>query len=48
MSEWLGCSIAFPHRIGADRICTSAWHQVVGAAEAGARMHVLTASVHKP
>jgi glycosyltransferase involved in cell wall biosynthesis len=27
---------SFPHKIGAGRICTTAWHQVSGVAEAGA------------
>lgn len=39
---------SFPHRIGAGRICTTAWHQVAGLADAGARVTVLTASVAKP
>ncbi|MCK7470635.1 MAG: hypothetical protein MZU95_07465 [Desulfomicrobium escambiense] len=29
---------SFPHRIGADRICTTAWYQVWGLAEAGAQV----------
>lgn len=36
---------SFPHRIGAARICTTAWYQAVGAAEAGADVLVLTGSV---
>ncbi|MGH2935402.1 MAG: glycosyltransferase family 4 protein [Gaiellaceae bacterium] len=39
---------SFPHRIGAGRICTTAWHQVVTASEAGAAVEVHTASVHRP
>jgi len=27
---------SFPHKLGADRICTTAWHQVDGLAAAGA------------
>jgi glycosyltransferase involved in cell wall biosynthesis len=38
---------SFPHKIGADRICLTAWHQVVGAAAAGADMHVDPGVVHK-
>lgn len=38
----------FPHRIGAARICTTAWHQAAGVAEAGGDVLVLPASVQKP
>lgn len=36
---------SFPHKLGAARICTTAWHQVEGAAQAGAKMTVLTGSI---
>jgi glycosyltransferase involved in cell wall biosynthesis len=39
---------SFPHRIGAGRICTTAWHQAVGAAAAGARVTVFAAAVARP
>jgi glycosyltransferase involved in cell wall biosynthesis len=39
---------SFPHRIGAARICTTAWHQAAGAAEAGADVLVMPGSVHRP
>ena len=39
---------SFPHKIGADRICTTAWHQVDGAAKAGAGMSVYTGAVQRP
>jgi glycosyltransferase involved in cell wall biosynthesis len=39
---------SFPHKIGAARICTTAWHQAAGAAEAGADVFVMPGSVHRP
>jgi glycosyltransferase involved in cell wall biosynthesis len=39
---------SFPHKIGAARICTTAWHQAAGAAEAGADLLVMPGSVHRP
>ena len=39
---------SFPHKIGAGRICTTAWHQAAGAAEAGADVLVMPGSVHRP
>lgn len=39
---------SFPHKIGAARICTTAWHQAVGATEAGAHVTVMTGAVHRP
>lgn len=38
---------SFPHRIGAQRICLTAWQQVTGAAAAGADITVLCASVER-
>ena len=38
---------SFPHKIGADRICTTAWQQVDGLAKAGADVTVFPAAVHK-
>jgi glycosyltransferase involved in cell wall biosynthesis len=39
---------SFPFRIGAERICTTAWHQVNGVAAAGAKVTVLSASFARP
>jgi glycosyltransferase involved in cell wall biosynthesis len=36
---------SFPYRIGAQRICATAGHQVAGTAESGIRMTVLTGSI---
>jgi len=38
---------SFPHRLGADRICTTAWHQVSGVAKAGARVLAYCGSVKR-
>ena len=38
---------SFPHRIGAGRICTTAWHQAAGAAAAGGDVLVFPASVQR-
>src|SRR5208337_3191780 len=39
---------SFPHKIGADRICYTAWQQVNGLAAAGADVLVMPGVVHKP
>jgi glycosyltransferase involved in cell wall biosynthesis len=39
---------SFPHRIGGQRIALTAWQQVAGAGQAGARMTVFPASVTVP
>jgi glycosyltransferase involved in cell wall biosynthesis len=39
---------SFPHKLGAARICTTAWHQVEGIAAAGAEVTVLTGCVSRP
>ena len=39
---------SFPHRIGAGRICYTAWQQVAGLHAAGAAPVVHPASVHRP
>ena len=39
---------SFPHKIGADRICYTAWQQVNGLAAAGADMLVFPGVLHKP
>jgi glycosyltransferase involved in cell wall biosynthesis len=38
---------SFPHKIGAGRICTTAWHQAVGVSTAGADLTVFTGVVHR-
>jgi glycosyltransferase involved in cell wall biosynthesis len=38
---------SFPHRLGADRICTTAWHQVEGLAKAGAEVLVCAGSIER-
>jgi glycosyltransferase involved in cell wall biosynthesis len=39
---------SFPHKIGADRICYTAWQQVRGLAEAGAEVTVFPGAVSRP
>lgn len=39
---------SFPLRLGADRICTTAWHQIDGIAKAGAEVLVFPASICRP
>jgi glycosyltransferase involved in cell wall biosynthesis len=39
---------SFPHKLGADRICYIAWHQVNGLAMAGADVLVLTGALARP
>jgi len=36
---------SFPHKLGAARICTTAWYQVKGIAAAGAKVTVYTGSI---
>jgi glycosyltransferase involved in cell wall biosynthesis len=38
---------SFPHKIGADRICTTAWHQAAGVAVAGGEVTLFTGAVHR-
>lgn len=38
---------SFPHKIGAERIATTAWHQAAGSAAAGAEVTVAAAVLHK-
>jgi hypothetical protein len=38
----------FPHKIGADRICYTAWQQVNGLAAAGADLLVFPGVLHNP
>jgi glycosyltransferase involved in cell wall biosynthesis len=39
---------SFPHKLGADRICYTAWHQVNGLAAAGARLRVMAGALQRP
>jgi glycosyltransferase involved in cell wall biosynthesis len=39
---------SFPHKIGASRICDTAWHEVVGVHEAGGHQLLYTGVVHRP
>ena len=39
---------SFPHKLGADRICYTAWNQVNGLAAAGADVLVFPGVLHKP
>jgi glycosyltransferase involved in cell wall biosynthesis len=39
---------SFPHKIGAERICNTAWQLVNGLARAGAEVRLLTASICRP
>lgn len=39
---------SFPLRLGADRICTTAWYQVDGLAAAGAEITVFPAAISRP
>jgi glycosyltransferase involved in cell wall biosynthesis len=39
---------SFPHKIGAGRICTTAWYQAAGVAASGGDVLVMPGAVHKP
>ncbi len=39
---------SFPHKIGAARICTTAWHEAAGVAEAGGDLIVYAGAVQRP
>lgn len=39
---------SFPHKIGAGRICTTAWHEVAGVAAAGGEVIVHPGAVARP
>ena len=38
----------FPHKLGADRICYTAWQQLSGIASAGAEVLAFPAALHRP
>lgn len=46
-SKQLRVLYSFPHRLGADRICYTAWQQVNGLAAAGAHVTVMAASMKR-
>jgi glycosyltransferase involved in cell wall biosynthesis len=48
MNRPLRVLYSFPHKIGADRICHTAWNQVAGTAAAGAEMLVFPGVLHRP
>ena len=39
---------SFPHKLGAGRICTTAWHQVQGLASEGLDVTVMPGVLHRP
>lgn len=39
---------SFPHKLGADRICFTAWQQVAAVAKAGASVTALPGTLHRP
>jgi glycosyltransferase involved in cell wall biosynthesis len=39
---------SFPHKIGADRICTTAWWETAASADAGGDVTLYTGVVHRP
>ncbi len=39
---------SFPHKIGAGRICTTAWHQAAGVDAAGGSVTVFPGAVYRP
>jgi glycosyltransferase involved in cell wall biosynthesis len=47
-SEPVRVLYSFPHKLGADRICYTAWQQVAGIADAGADVLVYPGVLHKP
>lgn len=48
MSSPVRVLYSFPHKFGAGRICSTAWHQVDGAARAGAQVTLFAGSQVKP
>src|SRR5215471_9302914 len=48
MNERVRVLYTFPNRLGADRICYTAWKQVAGLAAVGAEVLVLPASLSRP
>ena len=48
MTQQIRVLQSFPHKIGAGRICDTAWYQAEGVAAAGARLTVFPGVVHRP
>jgi glycosyltransferase involved in cell wall biosynthesis len=48
MHEHFRVLYSFPHKLGADRICTTAWYQVHGLIQAGAEVVVFPGALSKP
>jgi glycosyltransferase involved in cell wall biosynthesis len=48
MNSTIRVLYSFPHKLGAGRICYTAWQQVTGLAAAGADLLVLPGVLHKP
>lgn len=48
ISQCVRVLYSFPLKLGADRICTTAWYQINGLAEAGAEVIVFPASICRP
>src|ERR1700737_1439963 len=47
-SKRLRVLYSFPHKIGASRICYTAWQQVKGLFDAGAELAVFPGAVQRP
>lgn len=47
-TERLKVLYSFPHKLGSDRICTTAWQQVNGLAAAGAEVFVCPGALSRP
>ncbi len=47
---WVGVHVlhSFPHKIGAGRICTTAWYEAAGAAAAGTEITLYAGAVERP
>ena len=39
---------SFPHRLGMQRICTTAWHEITSASSAGAKLHAICGDSVRP
>jgi glycosyltransferase involved in cell wall biosynthesis len=48
MADHLRVLYSFPHKIGAERICYTAWEQVNGLAKAGAEVLLFPGVLHRP
>jgi glycosyltransferase involved in cell wall biosynthesis len=48
MSKHIRVLYSFPHKLGAERICTTAWYQVRGLVQAGADVLVFPGALNRP